>query len=285
MIFVALTLAGTPIVFMLSIVGIIAFLPSFFGLEFFYPRADPLVPFRTTQSAMGLTGGGELLVILMFLVVAEVMNASGMSVRLITFAASLVGHFRGGMAYVCQVTSAVVSGISGSAQADAAIMTPLLVPAMEREGYRRDVAAAVVAGASIKGPIGPLSIMFIVYGSIVARGASISKLLLSGLTAEILLFLFQAATVYVVVRRMDFLVKRRFAGLATVGRTGLAALPVLAVPFIILGGIFSGVFTATEASSVGGGGGPRARRSSGSGAWRPASCRGCWCWPGSRPAS
>ena len=247
-IFVALTLAGTPIVFMLSIVGIIAFLPSFFGLEFF-PTADPLVPFSTTQSAMGLTSGGELLVILMFLVVAEAMNASGMSVRLITFASALVGHFRGGMAYVCQLTSALVSGISGSAQADAAIMTPLLVPAMEREGYRRDVAAAVVAGASIKGPIGPLSIMFIVYGSIVPA-ASISKLLLSGLTAEILLFLFQAATVYVVVRRMDFLVKRRFAGLATVGRTGLAALPVLAVPFIILGGIFSGVFTATEASSV-----------------------------------
>ena len=247
-IFVALTLAGTPIVFMLSIVGIIAFLPSFFGLEFF-PTADPLVPFSTTQSAMGLTSGGELLVILMFLVVAEAMNASGMSVRLITFASALVGHFRGGMAYVCQLTSALISGISGSAQADAAIMTPLLVPAMEREGYRRDVAAAVVAGASIKGPIGPLSIMFIVYGSIVPA-ASISKLLLSGLTAEILLFLFQAATVYVVVRRMDFLVKRRFAGLATVGRTGLAALPVLAVPFIILGGIFSGVFTATEASSV-----------------------------------
>ena len=167
-IFVALTLAGTPIVFMLSIVGIIAFLPSFFGLEFF-PTADPLVPFSTTQSAMGLTSGGELLVILMFLVVAEAMNASGMSVRLITFAAALVGHFRGGMAYVCQLTSALISGISGSAQADAAIMTPLLVPAMEREGYRRDVAAAVVAGASIKGPIGPLSIMFIVYGSHRAR--------------------------------------------------------------------------------------------------------------------
>ena len=125
---------------------------------------------------MGLTGGGELLVILMFLVMAETINASGMSVRLITFAAALVGHLRGGMAYVCQLTSAlVVSGISGSAQADAAIMTPLLVPAMEREGYRRDVAAAVVAGASIKGPIGPISIMFIVYGSRRARPSRRSR--------------------------------------------------------------------------------------------------------------
>ena len=246
-IFVALTLAGTPIVFMLLIVGIIAFLPSFLGLEF-YPVNDPLVPFTTTQATMGF-GTPEFLVILMFLVVAEVMNASGMSLRLIAFAASLVGHLRGGMAYVCQLTSAVVSGISGSAQADAAIMTPLLVPAMEREGYRRDVAAAVVAGASIKGPIGPLSIMFIVYGSLIPS-ASIEKLLLSGLMAEILLLLFQAATVYVVVRRMDFLVKRRFAGWGTVIGTGLSTLPVLLIPFIILGGFYSGVFTLTEGASV-----------------------------------
>src|SRR6185295_1270233 len=134
-----------------------------------------------------LKGSAELVVILMFLVVAQVMNSSGMSDRLISFAGTIVGHLRGGMAYVCQVTSALVSGISGSAQADAAVMTPLLVPAMEKEGYPRDVAAAVVAGASIKGPIGPISIMFIVYGVVVQgeAGASIKKLLLSGVFAEI----------------------------------------------------------------------------------------------------
>ena len=250
-IFVALTLAGMPIIFMLSVVGIIAFLPSFLGLSF-YPTPDPLVPFSTTQSVMGLTSGDELMVIAMFLVTAEVLNAGGMSARLISFAAAVVGHLRGGMAWVCQFTSLVVSGISGSAQADAAIMTPLLVPAMEREGYRRDVAAAVVAGASIKGPIGPLSIMFVVYGVVVVgpAGASIQKLQLSGLLAELLLFVFQAATVYVVVRRMDFLKKRRFAGMATIGRTGLAALPVLLIPLIIFGGYFSGVFTLTESGAV-----------------------------------
>src|SRR5262245_49121135 len=209
LIFVVLTLAGTPIVFMLSIVGILSTM-DFLGLSF-YPAvgADPLFPFRTTQNTMGLTGATELIVILMFLVVAEIMNASGMSDRLIRFAAACVGHLRGGMAYVCQLTSALVSGISGSAVADASIMSPLLVPAMEKEGYPRDVAAAVVAGASIKGPIGPISIMFIVYGYIVA-GVSISALLLSGLMAEILLLLFQATTVYVVVRRMNVLQKRPF---------------------------------------------------------------------------
>ena len=252
-IFVALTLAGTPIVFMLSMVGIIAMQDSFLGLEFFEGRNfGELTPFETTQFTMGLSGSGELLVILMFLIVAEVMNASGMSARLIAVAAAAVGHFRGGMAYVAQLTSALVSGISGSAQADAAIMTPLLVPAMEREGYRRDVAAAVVAGASIKGPIGPLSVMFIVYAVIVEGEAavSISELLLSGVFAELVLLLFQSITVYVVVRRMGFLEKKKFAGVRTLTSSSRSALPVLAIPFIILGGIFTGVFTPTEAASV-----------------------------------
>ena len=179
------------------------------------------------------------------------MNASGMSVRLITFAAALVGHLRGGMAYVCQLTSALVSGISGSAQADAAIMTPLLVPAMEREGYRRDVAAAVVAGASIKGPIGPISIMFIVYGSSSWPAAvdlascccracpprsccsssrpRRSTLSCGGWTSS-------SSAASPAWRRS--------------GAPASAALPVLAIPFIILGGIFSGVFTPTESASV-----------------------------------
>src|SRR4249919_1465228 len=88
LVFVVLTLAGTPIVFMLSIVGILSTM-SFLGLEF-YPAvgADPLFPFRTTQTTMGLSGATELIVILMFLIVAEVMNASGMSDRLIRLAAS-----------------------------------------------------------------------------------------------------------------------------------------------------------------------------------------------------
>src|SRR5262245_24187246 len=248
-VFVALTLAGNPIIFMLSIVGIMATI-ELPGLSF-YPVRDVIFPFRTTQNEMGLKGSAELVVILMFLVVAQVMNSSGMSDRLISFAGTCVGHLRGGMAYVCQVTSALVSGISGSAQADAAIMTPLLVPAMEKEGYPRDVAAAVVAGASIKGPIGPLSIMFIFYGIVVeTNGAPISRLLLSGIMAEILLLFAQAATVYIVVRRMGFFHKRPFAGFRAVGRSGVAALPVLIVPFVILGGILSGVFTPTESGAA-----------------------------------
>ncbi len=250
--FVSLTLAGMPVVFMLSFVGILG-AASILGLVFFpFGASDPLFPFRTTQTAMGLSSGSELLVIFEFLVVAEVMNATGLSERLIRLAASLVGHFRGGMAYVCQVTSALLSGISGSAQADAAVMTPLLVPAMEKEGYRRDVAAAVVAGASIKGPVGPISVMYIVYGFIVSGigAAAIDRMLVTGLVMVGGLLVLQATVVSLVVRRSGMTAPHSFRGWGEVSRSMLAGVPVLMIPAIILGGILSGTFTPTESAAV-----------------------------------
>jgi tripartite ATP-independent transporter DctM subunit len=92
--------------------------------------------------------------------------------------------------------------------------------------------------------------MFIVYGAVV-ENVSINRLLLSGVFAELLLLLFQAATVYVVVRRLGFFTKRRFAGVRTVVRTGANALPLLSIPVIIVGGIFiTGTFTPTESAPV-----------------------------------
>ena len=251
-VFVALTLSGMPVVFMLSLVGILG-ATSVLWLNFFsFASVDPLFPFRTTQSAMGLSSGSELIVIYLFLMVAEVMNGATLSSRLIRFAASLVGHFRGGMAFVCQLTSAVLSGISGSAQADAAVMTPLLVPAMEAEGYDRDVAAAVVAGASIKGPVGPISIMFIAYGYIVSGvgQAPINQMLASGVVLVLGLLMLQAAVVAVVARRRGMTPPHGFRGWGEVARSGILALPVLLIPVIIIGGILSGYFTPTESASV-----------------------------------
>jgi len=251
-VFVALTLAGMPVVFMLSLVGILG-ATSILWLDFFpFAGTDPLFPFRTTQGNMGLSQGGELIVIYLFLMVAEVMNAAGLSQRLIRFAASLVGHFRGGMAFVCQVTSAVMSGISGSAQADAAVMTPLLVPAMEKEGYDRDVAAAVVAGASIKGPVGPISVMFIAYGYIVSGPgqAPINQMLAAGVVLVIGLLILQAGVVSIVARRRGLRPPHGFLGWGEVARSGLGALPILMIPVIIIGGILTGYFTPTESASV-----------------------------------
>jgi tripartite ATP-independent transporter DctM subunit len=251
-VFVALTLSGMPIVFMLSLVGILG-ATSFLSLNFFpFAAGDPLFPFRTTQAHMGLSQGGELIVIYLFLMVAEIMNGAGLSQRLIRWAASLVGHFRGGMAFVCQITSAVMSGISGSAQADAAVMTPLLVPAMEEEGYDRDVAAAVVAGASIKGPVGPISVMFIAYGYIVSGvgQAPIKQMLAAGVVLVIGLLILQGVVVSIVARRRGMLPPHKFLGWHEIARASLGALPVLMIPVIIIGGILGGYFTPTESASV-----------------------------------
>jgi tripartite ATP-independent transporter DctM subunit len=251
-VFVALTLAGMPVVFMLSLVGILG-ATSILSLNFFpFASGDPLFPFRTTQNAMGLSTGGELIVIYLFLMVAEIMNGAGLSERLIRWAASLVGHFRGGMAFVCQITSAVMSGISGSAQADAAVMTPLLVPAMEEEGYDRDVAAAVVAGASIKGPVGPISVMFIAYGYIVSGvgQAPINQMLASGIVLVIGLLILQGLVVSIVARRRGMVPPHSFRGWREVGRASLGAVPVLMIPVIIIGGILSGYYTPTESAAV-----------------------------------
>ncbi len=252
-VFIALTLSGMPVVFMLSLVGILG-ATSILSLNFFpFAANDPLFPFRTTQNAMGLSTGGELVVIYLFLMVAEIMNGAGLSERLIRWAASLVGHFRGGMAFVCQITSAVMSGISGSAQADAAVMTPLLVPAMEDEGYDRDVAAAVVAGASIKGPVGPISVMFIAYGYIVSGvgQAPINQMLAAGVVLVIGLLILQGAVVSIVARRRGMTPPHAFRGWPEVGRASVGALPILMIPVIIIGGILGGYFTPTESASVG----------------------------------
>ncbi len=131
-------------------------------------------------------------------------------------------------------------------------MTPLLVPAMEKEGYDRDVAAAVVAGASIKGPVGPISVMFIAYGYIVSGPgqAPINQMLAAGVVLVIGLLILQAAVVSIVARRRGLRPPHGFLGWGEVAKSGLGALPILMIPVIIIGGILTGYYTPTESASV-----------------------------------
>jgi len=123
---------------------------------------------------------------------------------------------------------------------------------MEDEGYDRDVAAAVVAGASIKGPVGPISIMFIAYGFIVSGvgQASINQMLASGIVLVLGLLLLQGAVVWLVARRRGMTPPHGFRGWGEVARSGIGALPVLLIPFIVIGGILSGSFSPTESAAV-----------------------------------
>ena len=161
---------------------------------------------------MGLTGGSELIVILMFLVTAEVMNASGMSLRLIAFAASLVGHLRGGMAYVCAADLAgrlghLRLGPGRRGDHDPAAGAGDGARGLPARRGRRGRGGRLDQGGD-RAAVGHVHRLRLAQ----APGASVNALLLSGLAAVLLLLVFQMATVYVVVRRMDMLAKRRFAG-------------------------------------------------------------------------
>ncbi|MGB7180565.1 MAG: TRAP transporter large permease subunit, partial [Burkholderiaceae bacterium] len=107
-----------------------------------------------------------LLAIPMFILAGEVMNRGGITLRLVDFAKTLVGHFRGGLAHVNILSSLLFAGLSGSAVADTSALGSMLIPAMEKDGYSRRFAAAVTAASSVIGPVIPPSIIMVVYAYI-----------------------------------------------------------------------------------------------------------------------
>ncbi len=175
------------------------------------------------------------------------MNACGITERIVNFAKSLVGHIRGGLAHVSIVSSMFFSGISGSATADASALGSMLIPAMKKNGFDADYAVAVSASSSAIGPIIPPSIMMVIYGSI--ANVSISQLFLGGVVPGLLIGFGLMAMAYFIARKRNYPAPPR-KELPPVFGSLLDAAWALAMPVIILGGIFSGVFTATEAGVV-----------------------------------
>jgi len=188
-----------------------------------------------------------LLAIPFFIIAGELMNACGITERIVTFARSLVGHIRGGLAHVSIVSSMFFSGISGSATADASALGSMLIPAMRKNGFDADYAVAVNASSSAIGPIIPPSIMMVIYGSI--ANVSIAQLFLGGFVPGILVGAGLMGMAYVIARKRNYPAPVR-SELPSVGNSFRGAVWALAMPVIILGGIFSGVFTATEAGVI-----------------------------------
>ncbi len=189
-----------------------------------------------------------LLAIPMFILAGEIMNHGGITLRLVTFAKTLVGHLRGGLAHVNIVSSMLFAGLSGSAVADTSALGSILIPAMEKDGYTRRFAAAVTAASSVIGPVIPPSIIMVVYAYIM--GVSVGGLFAAGLIPGLMmgggLMLMNAY----LAKKRDFPRSAQRAGAAEVGTAfGSAFLPLL-TPVIILGGILSGIFTPTEAAAA-----------------------------------
>ena len=233
---IVLILIGFPIGFSLMVMA---------GISMWVAGIDlitlPIQLFRGTANFV-------ILAVPLFILMGELMSATSIAQRLIELAASLVGWMRGGLAHVNVVTNMFMAEMSGSAVADAAALSKIFVPEMERAGYPKNYAAAVTAVTATLGIIIPPSIPMVLYG--VTTNTSIRDLFIAGIVPGILLGLAFMVTCYIFARRESHPVDARFE-LPRLGRAFKGALVPLLIPILVVGGLIGGVFTPTEAAGIG----------------------------------
>ena len=188
-----------------------------------------------------------MLAIPMFVLAAELMNQCGITTYMFRFANNLVGWIPGGLAHANVVASMLFAGMSGSSAADAAGLGTMEIKAMTDEGFDKPFSAAITAASSCIGPIIPPSIPMVVYSSL--AGASIGKLFIGGIIPGILMGLTMMVICFIIAKRRNY---PRVKGitLRDVGISFIEAIPGILVPVILLGGIYGGIFTPTEAAVV-----------------------------------
>lgn len=233
-------LLGIPILLCIALTGFIgmAMLPD-------------VVMALFAQKMFGQLDSYTLLALPYFILAGSIMSVGGISQQLVEFARSMVGHLRAGLAHASVVASMVMSGISGSSTADAAAISSVVIPMMKKTGYKPGFAAALIACAGTIGAIIPPSMVMVVYGAIAQ--VSIGGLFLGGIIPGLLVGLFLMATVKAYTYHPDYPELREVAArfdLCALWHQTLAVWPALLAPIIIVGGILSGVFTATEAGVV-----------------------------------
>ncbi|MBP2634310.1 MAG: L-dehydroascorbate transporter large permease subunit [Firmicutes bacterium] len=225
---------GMPIAFALLFCGIA--LMTFLGL------------YDTRILAQNLIIGADnfaLMAIPFFILVGELMNAGGISKRIIGFGLALVGHIRGGLGYVAIITAFIFAGLSGSAVADTAALAAIMVPMMADAGYKKSGSAALIGAGSIVAPILPPSIPFIIFGSI--SGVSVMKLFMAGLVPGVIIAVSLAITWWYMARKQNVKVfpRKSFKEVLTATKDAFWA---LILPILIMVGIKGGVVTPTEAA-------------------------------------
>lgn len=189
-----------------------------------------------------------LIAVPMFLLMGNLMNASGITKRIFDFAVAMVGHWRAGLAQVNVLGSLVFSGMSGSALADAAGLGSVEIRAMRLKGYSAQFSAAVTAVSATVGPVIPPSTVAVLYAFI--ADVSVGRLFLAGVVPGLMMVVVQMAIIHHKGKSMQLPTFERATWLQK-GRATWLALPALVVPFAMLFGMRSGVFTATEVAAVG----------------------------------
>ncbi len=188
-----------------------------------------------------------LLAVPFFLLLGRLMNDGGITDRLLRFADATVGHIRGGLGHVNVMVSMMFASLSGSGAADTASVGAVMIPAMKKGGYPAPFAVALTAASSVLGGIIPPSILMVIYGAF--GNVSIGALFLGGIVPGLMIGMVQMGYTYHVARRIGLKPEGAFA-FRRMAVTGLAASPPAVLPILVLGGITTGVFTATEAAAI-----------------------------------
>ena len=189
-----------------------------------------------------------LLAVPLFMLAGSLMDQGGMSKRLVDLSESLVGHFRGGLAITSILSSMLFAGVSGSAAADTAAVGSVLIPSMKKKGYDKNFAASIIATGGSIGVIIPPSIPMIIFAFI--ANISVGKLFLAGVIPGIIIGLSLILLVVFKTRNFEISNENRKFDFLKFKKAFKDAILALGIPFIVVGGILGGLFTATESAAV-----------------------------------
>ena len=236
--FLAVMLLGVPIGVCLCLAGVVYIFAT-----------DATVLFQSFPSQMfGGVDSYGLIAIPLFILIGEIMGSGGITRRLVDLAMGFVGSVRGGLAYVSILANMMLASIIGSATAQVAIMSKIMVPEMEKQGYDKTFAAGVTVYGGMLGPIIPPSVMFVVYSVLaqVAVGDMLMAGILPGILLTVLFFIVIACMglVYNYPRSEKKTLRER-------ARTIALASPTLLIPIVIVGSILAGIANPTESAAVG----------------------------------
>jgi tripartite ATP-independent transporter DctM subunit len=235
--FILTIILGVPIAYVLGLTALVYVLTTA-DISLFAP-----IPQRMSTAVQNY----GLLAIPLFVFVGELMNSGGITSRLVKFAQVIVGRLRGGLAYVNVVANMFLASILGSANAQSAMMSKVMVPEMEKEGYTKDFSAALTGSSSLLGPIIPPSLPFIIYG--ILAEVSITGMFLAGIIPGICLASGFVILIFFLSRKYQF-PKSDKSSLGEIFKRFLSVFPALLIPAFIFAGILSGAFTATESAAV-----------------------------------
>lgn len=241
--------------FVLVLVGIVAIVigvPVAFALSFgafaAFAAFNPILLVTISQNMAASLNSFTLLAIPFFILAAAVMNAGGITPRLVDLAMQLVGHLRGGLGQANVVTNTMLAGISGSSTADASTIAKLMVPEMAARGYSRPFSAALTAASATIANLIPPSLGLIIYAALAS--VSVGALFVATIVPGLMVAAALMSIVYVMSRRRGYGGDMPKASLRQRMTSLGFAIPALILPVIIVGGVRFGVFTATEAGAI-----------------------------------